>query len=324
MIRVTAAGSLPGRDFRGALVTLAELLPDLLAWPELPGRGIGSDMLGRALGVIEDLGFDLQPAGWRLIHGSSAEHRRARAQWRQDLDDAEELLQGFTGTLKMALAGPWTLAATLERPQGDRILADHGARTEVAQALREGWQRLQGELSRRLPDVEVVLQLDEPMLVAVMTGSLGTASGFSRHRAVPRDELAAVLAPFATGAWLHCCAPGGWVPTAERAGFHTVAVDSRLFRGADLDPLVEWAQRGGGLALGVVDTAAGEPQPVDVVLGEMLRVLRPLELGAKEVAARVVATTACGMAGWRSDEVARQLESLRAAARLVEENLVEE
>ncbi|RRD07269.1 methionine synthase [Arachnia propionica] len=324
MIRVTAAGSLPGDDFRGALTAMTELLPDPLPWPELPDRGIGSDMIGRALGVIDDLGFDLQPAGWRLIHGTGADHRRARAQWRRDLDDAEELLQGFPGPLKIALAGPWTLAATVERPNGDRLLADHGARDEVAQALHEGWARLRAELARRLPGVEVILQVDEPMLVAVGQGDIDTSSGFSRHRAVHRDDLTAALAPFRDGAWLHCCAPGDWLVTAERAGFRTAAVDSRLFRGAGIDRLVEWAQGGGNLALGVVDTASGRVQPIDAVLAETLRVLRPLELGTAAVVRQVVLTTACGMAGWRIPDIPRQLESLREAARLAPENLVED
>ena len=34
--------------------------------------------------------------------------------------------------------GPWTLAASVEKPRGDKVLADHGARRELAQALAEG------------------------------------------------------------------------------------------------------------------------------------------------------------------------------------------
>ena len=67
------------------------------------------------------------------------------------LDDAEELLQGFDGVLKVGVAGPWTLAACVERFAGDRLLADHGARRELAQALAAGAEDLRGELSRRVP-----------------------------------------------------------------------------------------------------------------------------------------------------------------------------
>ncbi|MGO1488357.1 MAG: hypothetical protein ACTHWA_07350 [Arachnia sp.] len=46
-MQVTATGSLPGDDFRGALGALTEVLPDILPLPELPDRGVGSQMVGR-------------------------------------------------------------------------------------------------------------------------------------------------------------------------------------------------------------------------------------------------------------------------------------
>ncbi|RRD49873.1 methionine synthase [Arachnia propionica] len=321
MMRTTATGSLPGEDFRGALSTMAELLPDVLAWPELPARGVGSDMIGRALGVIDDLGFDLQPGGWRLTHHPGADHRRARSQWRRDLDDAEELLQGFEGVVKIAITGPWTLSGGVERPRGDRILADHGARAEVAEALWEGWCRLAAEIERRLPAVRLLLQVDEPLLVAVLDGTLPTASGFGRHRAVEPGEVADRLRRFADGAWLHCCASGSWVPIARRAEFGTVAVDSRLFRGAGIDTLAEWVHDGRGLVLGVVDTTLLRAQGVDVLRRETMRVLRPLELPVTDLTDRVILSTGCGLGGWPMAEVMPQLRSLGAAASLVEEEV---
>lgn len=321
-MRVTAAGSLPGDDFRGALAAMTEVLPEVLPLPELPARGAGSDMIGRALGIIDGLGFDIQPAGWRLTAAPGADHRRARTRWRHDLDDTEELLQGFDGVLKIGLAGPWTLAATVERPRGDRLLADHGARRELAQALTEGWFQLREDLKRRVPGAKVLLQLDEPALTAVGDGGIPTASGFGRHRRVGAPELAGALKPLADGAWLHCCAPGNWLPVAERAGFATAAVDTRLFREpAEIDALAQWAQAGRGLALGVVDTASGRVQGVDELVRETLRVLRPLELPAPSVDSGVLLTTACGMASWKLMDVPGQLAGLRRAATLVAEDL---
>ena len=322
MMRVTAAGSLPGDDFRGALAAMTEALPEVLPLPELPARGVGSEMTGRALGIIDGLGFDIQPAGWRLTAAPGADHRRAKARWRHDLDDAEELLQGFDGVLKVALAGPWTLAATVERPRGDRLLADHGARRELAQALTEGWFQLREDLRRRIPGAKVLLQLDEPALTAVGDGTIPTASGFGRHRRVEAPELAGALKPLAEGAWLHCCAPGKWLPVAERAGFAAAAVDTRLFREpAEIDALVQWAQAGRNLALGVVETAAGRVQGVDELVRETLRVLRPLELPAPSVDSGVLLTTACGMASWKVTDVPGQLASLRRAGALAAEAL---
>ena len=314
-MRITASGSLPGDDFRGALTAMAELLPDVTPLPELPARGVGSQFIGRALGLIDGLGFDLQPAGWRLTHHPSADQRRAAAQWRRDLDDAEELLQGFDGTCKVAVAGPWSLAASVERPMGDRLLADHGARRELAQALAAAVGFLRDDIARRLPEATVLIQIDEPSLVAVGAGRVPTASGFSRHRRVDGPELVAALAPLAAGAWLHCCAPGAWLDIARRAGFAGAAVDSRL---ADLDDLAAWLDDGSALVLGVVDTAATEPQGVDDLVREALRVLRALQVTPGD---GLLLGTACGLAGWRLRDVPGQLEALSRAAALTDEAL---
>lgn len=313
-MRVTAGGSLPGDDFRGALTAMAEALPEVLPLPELPARGVSSAMIGRTLGLINGLDFDLQPAGWRLTQHPDAEHRKGRAQWRHDLDDAEELLQGFEGTLKVAVAGPLTLASTVERPAGDRLLADHGARRELAEALVDGVANLKGELARRLPDVQVWLQVDEPALRAVLDGQIPTASGFSRHRSVKEPEAVEHLKPLAEGAVLHSCAPGLWLDVARRAGFAGAAVDSRM---VDLDELAQWADERRTLILGVVDTAAA-PQSVDQLVDEALRVLREIQADAGD---HLMLGTACGLASWRHSAVVPQLEALTRAAALVEENL---
>lgn len=324
-MRVTAAGSLPGDDFRGALNAMTEALPEVMPLPELPARGVGSDMVGRALGVIDELGFDLQPAGWRLTTASGADHRRAKAQWRRDLDDAEELLAGFQGVVKIGLAGPWTLAAAVERPTGDRLLADHGARRELSQALTEAWHRLAADLRRRLPASQILLQVDEPALLAVAHGEVPTASGFSRHRKVSAAEIAEALRLLAPDAWLHCCAPGDWLDLAAQAGFQVAAIDTRNFQEPRcLDALATWAQEGRGLVAGVVDTSRHRSQSADELVAEALRVLRPLELSQRALEQQILLGTACGMAGWPQWSVTPQLAALRGAAPLVAEALAQQ
>ena len=76
----------------------------------------------------------------------------------------EEQTQGYAGTLKVQVAGPWTLAATVEKPRGDKVLADFGARRELAQALAEGLRDHLADVRRRVPGAELVLQVDEPAL----------------------------------------------------------------------------------------------------------------------------------------------------------------
>ena len=93
---------------------------------------------GRGTALLAGLAVDLQPAGWRLTDASSRDHRAARSTLRSDLDVLEEQAQDYAGPYKISVAGPWTLAATLERPRGDRVLADSGARRDVGQSLAEG------------------------------------------------------------------------------------------------------------------------------------------------------------------------------------------
>ena len=113
-------------------------------------------------------------------------HRLAISTLRADLDTLEEHAQGYEGTVKLSVSGPWTLAAMMERPRGDRVLADPGARRDISQSLAEGIAQLVAELVRRLPDVDPLIQLDEPMLPAVLAGSIPNAKrpvATSRHRA---------------------------------------------------------------------------------------------------------------------------------------------
>ncbi|MCW2791564.1 MAG: methionine synthase, partial [Nocardioides sp.] len=118
MTVATGIGSMPAHDgrsdgaaFLGALRTVLEGLTQeggLPYLPELPGRGAIAGMTGRSLAVVSGLGVDLQPAGWRLTDASGLDHRRARSLLAQDLDGLEEQTEGYAGTFKIQVAGPWT------------------------------------------------------------------------------------------------------------------------------------------------------------------------------------------------------------------------
>ncbi|MDO5735125.1 MAG: methionine synthase [Propionibacteriaceae bacterium] len=324
-MRVTAAGSLPGTDFRGALGAMTEALPEITPLPELPDRGVGSHMVGRALGLIRGLDFDLQPAGWRLTSGSGADHRRATSQWSFDLDDVSELLQDFRGVLKVAVAGPWTLAASVERPTGDRLLADHGARRELAQALVDGVDILLADLAARLPHATLRVQIDEPMVVDVAEGRVPTASGFSRHRRVHAPELTGSLAMFTAldaSAILHCCAAGEWMGLARSADFNAVSLDLGQFEsGRSRDVVGQWLADGRSLVAGLVDSSRVQVQSADELVTRLLTFLRPMGLDPDVLRSNVVLGTSCGLAGWRQQDIMPQLEQLRHSGELVDEQL---
>jgi methionine synthase II (cobalamin-independent) len=310
-VLASGVGSFPGEDaaaFDEALRTVLGELPDLPHLPEVPGRGAPADMTGRALAVVAELGADLQPAGWRLTgSGPGIDQRRARSLLAQDLDALEEQMQGYAGPLKVQLTGPWTLAATVERPTGDRLLADHGARRDLAQALAEGLRAHVLDLARRVPGAVLMVQVDEPALPSVLAGSVPTASGFHRHRSVD-DPVASPALEWVTAAaresgatpLVHCCASEVPFDLLTGAGAEGVSVDLAALAPSAYDRLAEVLESGRTLMLGVVPAVDPATWPDDGSLTE--RVLRLLDmLGLDPVGPEsqgdLVITPSCGLAG---------------------------
>lgn len=322
-MRSTGVGSWPGVDVGDALrISFAEC-PELPYLPELPARGPHAALIGRGTALLSGLPVDLQPAGWRLTDAPGRDSRQAKATLRSDLDQLEEVAQGYAGWFKIGTTGPWTLAASVERPRGDRVLADSGARRDLAQSLAEGLTDLVVELRRRLPELALVVQLDEPLLPAVLAGAVPTASGFSRHRAVDRAELSGAVAGVVArlveaGAEVpvvvHCCAPGLPVQLLHAAGVRAVSVDLDQVTAAEVDALGAAMEDGLCLGAGALPTdRALAPEEVAA------RVLRPLrEVGLEPaVSSRTVITPACGLAGLTREAAVRALRTVRQAAEIV-------
>jgi hypothetical protein len=305
-------GSLPFDDpVEASRVVLGEL-PDLPHLPELPGRGPGADLVGRTCGLLVELSVDLQPAGWRLTTGEGLDQGRSRSMLAQDLDALEELTQGYSGPLKVQAAGPWTLAACVERPRGGRVLGDPGARRDVAQSLSEGLAEHLASVRRRVPGASLVVQLDEPSLPAVLTGSVPTASGFSRYRTVEEYEalelLGEVLGRLAGEDALpvvHSCATGVPYDLLVRAGARGLSFDLAAVREGDLDALGSAVDDGVALLVGAVpstrpaEPARGGPAgPSDSDVARAVAGLwRRLGFAADEAARGCVVTPSCGLAG---------------------------
>ena len=328
MTAATGVGSMPGDDataYAEAVRVVLGEVPDLPYLPELPARGATADMVGRALAVMAELGADLQPAGWRLTDPPGVDHRRARSLLGQDLDAVEEQTQGYTGRFKIQAAGPWTLAASVERPRGDRVLADHGARRELAQALAEGLRGHIADVRRRIPGAEIVVQVDEPALPAVLTGRVPTASGFSRHRSVDAPAASPALewvfsAIVESGATpvAHCCAADAPVSLLTGAGAEGVSVDLGVLGVAAYDDLAVLLEQRKPVLLGVVPSVGQASAPGEKQLTEqVLRFLDMLGLDAEAVTESLVITPACGLAGADPDWARRAL----ALSRTVADNL---
>ena len=298
----TGVGSLPLEDPMEAARLVFGELPDLPHLPELPARGAGADMIGRTAGLLVDIAVDLQPAGWRVTDRPGYDSRRAVSFLRHDLDAVEEIGAGLAGPFKVQVAGPMTLAASLERPRGDRVLADHGARRDLAQSLAEGVAVHVAEVRRRLADATVLLQVDEPSLPAVLAGALPTASGFGRLRAVQQPEaeqaIGAVFAAAGAYGVVHCCASAVPIGVLRAAGAQAVSFDLALVAAAELDSYAEGVDAGLALWVGAVPSVGGSAnETADAVARRVSGFWQRLGFDEGRAATQTVVTPACGLAG---------------------------
>lgn len=270
----TGVGSWPGEDVRDTLrVVRGELAsgtaPDgvtpLPYLPELPARGPGADMVGRTAQLLVDLPVDLRPQGWRLVDRPGRDGERALALWRQDLDELAEAFDGYAGPLKVQVAGPWTMAAALWKPLGDRVLSDAGATRDLAESLAEGVAEHLRRVQTLVPAAQLVLQVDEPSLGTVLAGRVRSDSGFRTLRAPDRGEVVTALArvldqPGAALRGVHSCADDPPVDVLVEAGAGFLALDLAQLGGrrweqvatAHEDGVRLWA----GLDLGATDPLA--------------------------------------------------------------------
>ncbi|MDN5796027.1 MAG: methionine synthase [Intrasporangium sp.] len=319
MTTASGIGSWPGTSIRDALAQVRELLDGHLPYlPELPDRGPGGDLVGRSAGLLVELPVDLQPMGWRLVDRPGRDGGRIAALWREDLDELAEAFDGHTGPLKLQVAGPWTLAASIWLPRGERAVVDEGATRDLIASLAQGVREHVATVRSLVPDAEIVLQLDEPSLPAVLDGRLPTASGFGRLPAVdPQVALAGlreVLAAHEGLTVVHCCAARPPLPLLRSAEPSALSVDCTLLGPRGWEGLAVAAESGIRLHAGVVPTDGSRTRAADLadaLVDPWRRVGMPLSSLAD-----VVVTPTCGLGG-RPPEKARAVQ--RAAVETASE-----
>src|SRR5882757_989465 len=298
----SGVGSLPGTAALEAAALTVQTLPGLPYLPELPNRGVGADMIGRAFGVLTELYGTVAPSGWRFADHPGKDHRRAVSYLGEDLDALTERGEGLVGALKVQVAGPWTLAAHIELHYGDKALVDAGACRDLAASLADGLRGHVAEVRKRMPGIDlVVVQLDEPALLNVLRGGVRTASGFGKLAAVEEvvaeqnlrsvvDALAADGVPVI----VHCCADEVPVALLHRAGFAGIGMD--LTHPPEDEPMGEYLEAGGVLLAGVVPSTDVRLPAVADLLEPVQRLWNRLGLPASGLA-RVLPVTTCGLAG---------------------------
>lgn len=320
----TGVGSWPGTDPRAAAEIVVGELPALPHLVELPARGIGADMIGRAAALLISMPLDTSTTGYRLTQRVGAATRTARDLLARDLDALEEAweLAGRRGTdqpVKVQAVGPLTLASQLELHAGHRVLTDRGALRDLTESLAEGVAAHVADTARRLGS-PVVVQFDEPGLPAVLAGSLSGVSILQTPRALPEPEALALLqsAIERVGApvLVHCCAADAPLGLLHRSGASMVGLDVTTLRTADLDGIGELLDAGIDLALGLVPTTAPERTPGWRDLAEpATRLLDRLGFARELLSSRVTVTPACGLAGADADWARTALRSANELTR---------
>lgn len=286
-VRATLTGPWPGREpFAAARAVVAELgAPHLPVVAELPDRGPGADAVGRTAAMLEELTVDLQPHGWRLHPASfgapGLDHRRAVCALRSDLDALADAA-GTAGVqleeLVLRVAGPVSLAAQLWLPGGERALSDVGARRDVTDALAAGLGAQLAAVRAATGAMRLTVVLEEPWVVAALSGTLPTASGYRTVRSLPRSEVrqswsavsTALLTAGAAGLYL---APGrtdgSGTGTVESWGWTelgSLVIESLPARGREQEAVVP-TETGLVLPLVPMDGAGADPARWEQVAG---------------------------------------------------------
>ena len=330
-VLASGVGSWPGEAvLETARATFGLLADDIPYLVELPDRGPGADLVGRGAVLLEGLPVDLQPSGWRLVDHPGRDLGRAQSFLHHDLDVLAEVADGYTGPLKLAVAGPWTLAVSLSLVRLERAVVDPGACRDIVSSLADGLAQHVAHVARLVPGADLTVQLDEPGLVAALQGSVPTASGLGRLRAVDEqvavEGLRAVLdgarAGGAVRTVVHCCAAGAPVALLGRTGVDALGLDVSLLDTAGWEAVATEVEAGRRLWAGVVPTTGAMPSAT-AAADAVFVPWRTLGMPAEQLLGQVL-TPACGLAGGRrgggspADARARLVRTCEAARELSE------
>ncbi|WP_375481211.1 methionine synthase [uncultured Mycobacterium sp.] len=324
-------GSWPGDSPRQAAEVVVGELADALAHiVELPARGVGADMIGRAGALLIDVAIDTVPRGYRIAARPGAVMRRAASLLDEDIDALEEAwekagLRGSGRPVKVQAAGPVTLAAELELANGHRAITDHGAVRDLAASLAEGVAAHRAAVSRRL-DTPVVVQFDEPSLPAALAGQLTGVTALTTvdpiDEALARAALDTCVAAAGADVLLHSCAsPLPW-NLLQASSFHAVSVDARTARHtADLDGIAEFVESGRTVMLGVVPASAPAQRPsVEEIAAATVAITDRLAFARPQLRERIGITPACGLAGATPEWARTAIKLARRAAQAFAED----
>ena len=327
----TGLGPFPGADPLEATRIVFSELTGLPFLPEFPARGVGSDAVGRTAGLLADLHVEVGVGVWRFVPRGGRDEQRARVALTTDLDALEEAAEGYDGPVKIRIVGPWSLVASVELGRGEKALADPGAVRDITASLAEGLTRHLADIHKRLPRLtRIVVQVDEPLLEAVLAGELSTASGWGRLRTYERAEVedrlrqvlaAATPAGDTAGVWIGATRLDGELLRGAGAAF--VGLDGAAVDSVDEDQVGETIDAGVGLLVACVGRDDGRKDPRPVVAA-VRSLWKRLGFTADLLPGVVALTPVEGLEQLDVRDVPAVLRRAVAAARYLEESAAEE
>lgn len=323
----TAVGPMPGTSAREASAVVAGELGLLPYLPQLPARGpLASDTArGAAVLVGQPLAL-ATTGGWVTSMRDSRELMRARSYLAEDVECLAEALSGYSGIVKVAVAGPFDLARQVRLRTADPLASDRSAYLDLSQSLALGLVELVGAVHRVVPDATVLLQLDE-VDPAAEPASSGGGWLARPTRLVSADTVAdgwrVVLAavrgqsPALAGVALRLGGSAAAVAAARGAGFDAAWVDaSGLGERSAEDALGAALEAGLVLLAGVVAVTDPDPEPAARAVADLWH---RLGLTEGSWAGQVALTPQGGLADLPQTAVRPVLVACRkGAARLAE------
>uniref|UniRef100_UPI00288091DC hypothetical protein n=1 Tax=Corynebacterium durum TaxID=61592 RepID=UPI00288091DC len=226
-------GELPGASIIAAADIVAGETGDLRQLPILPARGV--DVVGLTTGILPGINVDAGPRSWVLSTRPQLRTRRIWDRVEADLDQCEQAWGTRIDAVKIQVAGPWTLSASIELSNGHRALTDTGALRDLTESLIAGIQEYSADVRARF-DTEVYVQLDEPLLAQVRDGSLPGTSQFDEIPSINDVDLGERLAGVIERAEVRYLNQTGYPPlwkVAQVAGVETCQVTLDTVRGSE-------------------------------------------------------------------------------------------
>jgi hypothetical protein len=299
----TGIGSLPHLDAREAAELTLRLHPTLPAAPELPERDRREGLVAQwadalpEVTVASDGTLSIDAA--RVVEEIAPKFSSSTHAGLLAFLDAIDAMPIAPPRVKVQIVGPLTLGVALDAAGMPTSLA-----FERAGAAVRAWVRaLDQLLTTRLPDVPVLLFLDEPALVLWRRD----AAPVEREQAV--DLLSASLAAASCLTGVHVCGDGD-LRLAFEAGPSVLGAPVTDTLIDDADVIARHIDAGGWVAWGAVPTDRPIGDTSDALWRRMVAVWCELtRRGCDPVRLRThgIITPACGLAGHGRTQAERAL-----------------